>query len=200
MAFISLNPSTRNFGIWLLAENNPVELLTFIFLLFGSIYGFSFSFKSRKSHEKYVSIFFGVFSIFLIFIAMEEIAWGQHIFHFETPSEWKKINLQGETTIHNLSGLQGKSEIFRFIYGIGGITGIILSKYSFFSKISPVKILWSWFFIILIHSSIDIFTDIIKINEFYDKGIQRTSELIELLIAISAVLYLWLNRIKLMRI
>jgi hypothetical protein len=35
-------------------------------------------------------------------IAGEEVAWGQHIFHFDPPESVKAVNRQGETTVHNL--------------------------------------------------------------------------------------------------
>jgi hypothetical protein len=34
---------------------------------------------------------------------MEEIAWGQTLFHFATPEAWSALNHQGETTLHNLA-------------------------------------------------------------------------------------------------
>ena len=95
MAFITLYPGTRDFGIWLLAENKPVELLTFVIFIIGSVYGMKFSFNISKNHKYYIVLFYGVFSFFLFFIAMEEIAWGQQFFDFKTPTSWKKINLQG---------------------------------------------------------------------------------------------------------
>lgn len=196
MAIITLYPGTRDFGVWLLAENHPVELGTFLFLLIGSFLGLKFTFDIKNSQKLYVVLFYGIFSVFLFLVAMEEIAWGQQYINFETPSEWKKINIQGETTLHNIEGLQGKSELFRLVFGLGGLLGILLKNIPVFSNISPSKLLLTWFAIIAVHASIDLYTDYIEINEFYDRGIQRTSELIELFIAISAFLYLWLNKRK----
>jgi len=34
----------------------------------------------------------------------EEISWGQHYFHWTTPDEWKAINKQDETSLHNVEG------------------------------------------------------------------------------------------------
>ena len=135
-----------------------------------------------------------IFSIFLFFIAMEEIAWGQWFFHFETPEEWAKINKQGETTLHNLEGIQGNSEILRIIFGVGGLIGIILNRFPEFKNISVPKILILWFLIIIFHGVIDFYADIVKINGSIDFALQESSELIELLIAGSAFLYLWLNK------
>lgn len=40
--------------------------------------------------------------LFFIFVAGEEISWGQRILGFETPEAVMAENLQGETTLHNL--------------------------------------------------------------------------------------------------
>ncbi len=36
------------------------------------------------------------------FFGMEEISWGQHIFHWKTPRQWQEINYQHESNLHNL--------------------------------------------------------------------------------------------------
>jgi len=35
----------------------------------------------------------------------EEISWGQHLFQWSTPEAWLEYNDQGETNLHNTSGL-----------------------------------------------------------------------------------------------
>ena len=39
----------------------------------------------------------------LIYFFGEEISWGQHIFNWETPDSFKRLNNQNETNIHNIS-------------------------------------------------------------------------------------------------
>ena len=118
-ALLIFIPATRNFVFSIIGgENGPVELLTFIFLMVGGVFGLKLAISRSVVREKYVSFFYVVFSFFLILVAMEEIAWGQWFFHFETPEEWKKINMQGETTLHNLEGWK-YNQILRFIFGMG---------------------------------------------------------------------------------
>ncbi len=186
-------PSTENFGFWLLEENAPIEILTFILFMYAGIFGVYNLRNLNKPLEKYVKFFYIIFSLFLILIAMEEISWGQWFFHFETPTEWAKMNGQGETTLHNLNGLQGNSEILRMVFGLAGIFGIILGCFKQFKIISAPTILVSWFIIIFCHAAIDFIQDKISISEQYDFAIVKTSEFIELLIAGSSFLYLWLN-------
>ena len=51
------------------------------------------------------SILFVVAGVGVIFIAGEEISWGQRLFGVVTPKELQDINNQGETNIHNIGPL-----------------------------------------------------------------------------------------------
>lgn len=189
-----LLPGTRSLSLWMLKENHPVELLTFIVFVVGGVVGLLLALKTRRCGEKsLVYGFYTIFSVGLILLAMEEVAWGQWLFGFETPEAWRSINRQGEMTIHNLPGLQGHSEIMRLTFGVGGLMGVWLSFYPSFQKIGVPALLLPWFIIITLHASVDVFNDFVAIEEHFDYVMQRTSELVELLIAMSAFLYVHLN-------
>jgi hypothetical protein len=186
-------PSTRGFGIWLVLENNPIELLTFIIFLIGGVFGINFTITIAKFEKKFVVFFYAFFSICLIILAMEEISWGQSFFHFKTPQAWKEINFQGETTLHNLKFMQSIRDNFLLIFGLSGLFGIFLRNFPKFKKIGVPKVLISWFLMISVQASLDILVDFIVIYKPFDNGIERLAELTELLIAGSAFLYLWMN-------
>ncbi len=42
----------------------------------------------------------------LFFVSMEEISWGQGLFHFEQPEYFEEHNVQNEFTLHNLDTVQ----------------------------------------------------------------------------------------------
>ena len=194
-----LIPVSRRLGFWLLEENHPVEILTFIVFISGGVFGIIQTVKLSRIMDNLAVIFYVIFSFFLIIIAMEEVAWGQQFCSFDTPVNWKKINMQGETTLHNLKGMQGNTEILRIIFGFGGLCGIFLRNSFRFKKIGVPLILISWFVIIFFHASIDFLTDFVRF-ERADRAISRFSEVIELLIACSAFVYLFLNFRMLKRI
>lgn len=83
----------REFGL--------VENLTAIFLLAAFIVTLrSFQFTLGKFHLFWLILLaLGSFVFF-----GEEISWGQHFFGWGTPDDWKELNRQGETNIHNLNG------------------------------------------------------------------------------------------------
>ncbi len=122
-------PMTRDMALWVRGENHPIELLTFGFLIAGGIRGIVLAWQTKNHRQEiFVYGFYAVFSIGILFTAMEEVAWGQWFFGFETPSALKSINVQGEFTVHNIRGLQGHSEFFRVTFGLGGLLGVWLSS------------------------------------------------------------------------
>ncbi len=190
-------PLTRSFGVELLKENNLIELLTFLFLFLGGIKGLLLvEILKEKGLHKYEVIFYMVFSIGLLIVAMEEIAWGQWFFKFNTPEFWKEINMQGETTLHNIKGMQGHSEVLRFIFGFGGMMGILLSYHRPFQNVGAPIILFPYFIIIIIFSGLDFYSDYYTIHVYIDYGVKGMSEVVEMFIGISGLIYIWLNERK----
>lgn len=63
-----------------------------------------------------------MFACLCAFVALEEISYGQHIFHWQTPEYFSSLNLQGETNLHNLSKIQGNDlqEIAFVVVGFYG--------------------------------------------------------------------------------
>jgi hypothetical protein len=123
---------------------------------------------------------------------MEEIAWGQQLFKFETPDTFKQINAQQELTLHNINSLQGKSEIFRLIFGIGGLIGLSLNRSQSFKYLALPKILLPLLLIITLVTLFDFYADFYAINPNLNKLLYKLSELIEFLIGVSGFLYIFL--------
>lgn len=86
-------------GKSLLREDGFIQWCQFGFLLAAAILGAIHFLRTRQIVWLLVAAFaFGV--------AMEEISWGQRIFNWHTPAWWARNNIQDETTVHNLAGLQ----------------------------------------------------------------------------------------------
>lgn len=94
----------------LLIEDGLIETATVGMYLWAAIT--LFPVKNKR--------FFDYFILAIcIFIAGEEISWGQRILGFETSEWWKSLNPQDETTFHNLDigGI--------FVWGIMIIPGVL---------------------------------------------------------------------------
>lgn len=109
-----------------------------------------------RSKRYFVIGFYLVFSIGLLFVAMEEVSWGQWIFGFETPYSIGVINKQGEFNLHNIDGFHQSFEMLRVIFGVGGLIGIIFFIWAFTREISAAAILAPWFVFIAVLAALDV--------------------------------------------
>lgn len=58
------------------------------------------------------------------YIAGEEMSWGQHFFHWNTPEYWAEVNRQNETNLHNTYAIFEKTP--RLFLEIGVLVGGLL--------------------------------------------------------------------------
>lgn len=188
-------PLTRGIAIRGLAENRPVELITFFFAMAGGIQGLILVWQLRQHRAGKVAFwFYLVFAIGLLVIGAEEVAWGQWFLGFKTPTAIESINTQGELTLHNFEGFNDHLEIFPLTFGIAGLIGIWLNKTRHYRQLSASYVLFSWFVIITLISAVDLFQDFVVIQDQLDDLINYLDEVIEMLVAVAGFLYIWLNQ------
>ncbi len=113
-------------------EDGPLEWLTVVALLGGSILGYYRAriLKPFRQSKFIWSLYLASFVFF--FGLMEEISWGQRIweslFDFHVPEFFQKYNTQGETNLHNLKF--GNFKINKIIFGT--FLGIFIIFYFLF--------------------------------------------------------------------
>jgi hypothetical protein len=83
-------------------ENGFFETLSVILLFSISLYGITCAIRSREQLSKIAFIFTIGFALVAFLAGMEEISWGQQLFHFQSGEFFLKENLQQETNLHNL--------------------------------------------------------------------------------------------------
>ncbi len=100
----------------ILSEGGILEYMQSISLFYSSwlAYIISRDFWKRFRINKY-SILFGLISILLLFVGLEEIAWGQILFGWETPTKIALLNEQNQTTFHNLKFFQDYLDLNLFL-------------------------------------------------------------------------------------
>lgn len=190
-------PAGRRFYDWVTSENKPVEMITFVLALTAAVMAVRFASHLLRRRQRLASGFYVLFALGMFFIGMEEISWGQQLFGWETPADWGQMNAQKETTLHNLGPLQGKNDILRLAFGLGGLIGIALSRIlPRFRVLFPHPVLLTWFLVIAGVSAVQVYVDLAPKGPLADPlgELGRLAEVVELLISIAAVLYLWLNR------
>jgi len=102
-----------------LSEDGQVEYIQVLFLLISCILSIVISRYLKIKKYIYLSILYVILAIGLLFIAGEEVSWGQRILNIATPESLKVINRQEEITIHNINGVEtivGNLYIYASIY------------------------------------------------------------------------------------
>jgi hypothetical protein len=102
MLGVVLHFTHRSLLVTLCQEDGFVESLTaiFYFVAFGL-------FLSASRLYRYRNLWLAAFGMLFFLIGMEEISWGQRAFGMETPASLARINVQEETTLHNIEGIHG---------------------------------------------------------------------------------------------
>jgi len=90
----------KNF-IW--EENGVIENIQVFFLLFSIYFFFIFLKRDNQINFKFSKISKIIFFLGIVYFFLEEISWGQHFFHWKTPSIFNSINEQQETNLHNIN-------------------------------------------------------------------------------------------------
>lgn len=98
-------------------ENGFFETISVVILLIIFFYGFYCALKNKKKFNRVTLFFIISFSLLAFVAGMEEISWGQQIFHFQSSEYFLEQNLQKETNLHNLiDGNIFSSIIYSTIY------------------------------------------------------------------------------------
>lgn len=130
---------------------------------------------------------------FLFFAAGEEISWGQRLVGWDTPAGWRSRNVQGETTVHNLSALRWGFHTLTLLLGVSGTCLPFLYGYGSSARmrlpkaIVPPLFLTSYFMVAAVGM-------IVYLSQFFlgDVVIIKFSEYWETCIAIGIASHLYL--------
>ena len=147
---ITLGPANIPYLI-LISEDGPVEYATFIIYFVTIIFSLlSAKIFFKRGKKRYGFLYFAMALVF-IFIAMEEISWGQRIINLDLP-EFFLESTQEEMNIHDLPVVAIFEDPMIIIAGlIGGLLWVIFQKskntnfYSFKRFFVPGWYLMSYF-------------------------------------------------------
>ena len=82
------------------SEGGPHEMVEAFFLVCAIPVAF---YLCAKVENKWLKVWTAIAGICCVYVAGEELSWGQTIFHWGTPDSWAVINDQNETNLHNTS-------------------------------------------------------------------------------------------------
>lgn len=95
------------YDAWFEHESGLVETGTFVLLVLAAIGGVLATCWAWRRGDRRLTLFFTLFTLGCIYFGGEEASWGQHWFGWATPDEWRALNDQAETNLHNSNALAG---------------------------------------------------------------------------------------------
>lgn len=98
-----------------LVEDGILEWLTVALLLFCAGLCIERARRLRSVRPALFRLSLGLFALAFLFVAGEEISWGQRIFALESPQWVQENNQQGELNLHNL--MVGEFSVNKVIFG-----------------------------------------------------------------------------------
>lgn len=101
-------------------ENGAVEIAQFLFIA-AAFFVYIACFATIKTQSLALSSWVGIAALSCLYIAGEEVSWGQHFWNWSTPEYWAALNDQGETNFHNTSSWLDQKP--RLVLEIGVIIG-----------------------------------------------------------------------------
>jgi hypothetical protein len=100
-----------------------LEVLHFFIPLFGLFIAASLLLLPFVRARPFVFAVALIAALSCLYIAGEEMSWGQHFFHWNTPEYWAMVNRQEETNLHNTYAIFEKTprSILELSIFIGGL-------------------------------------------------------------------------------
>lgn len=188
-------PATREAATWLVQENRPVELLTFLLLFVGGCWGIGHARHLRRQGSPRMQWgFYACFSAGLLVVAMEEVAWGQQFLRFDTPASWKALNVQDEVTLHNLEGLQGRSGYLYLLFSLAGLWGMWRGMTLGTHFHTVPRLLLPWLVTIALFGVFHLYLGYEPLSESFNLMMRRLSEVVELFVGLVAFRFIRYQR------
>jgi hypothetical protein len=187
----------------IIREDSAIEYAQALFYALASVLSFIVSSTFLRNKMVLHGVLFGALTVGLLFIALEEISWGQRIFNIENPEYFEKHNVQKEISFHNLEAVV---PILKYIYILTGAYGafawLFVMKYVPQEKkgighitdyIVPDWFISSYFFFVFLIYTVFDFT------QPYSGGflLWRDQEPFELILSLGFLLFLVSKHIKL---
>ncbi len=201
-AVIEISISSGTLAV-LHSEGGPHETLQFFILLAAFTIALLTLIQMNKRKSPWIAAWIGIAALCSLYVAGEEISWGQHFLDWATPEFWQGMNDQGETNLHNTSSWLDQKP--RLLLEIGVLTGGIIIPFlrhfkplwlpKRFEAIYPPNILSVTAFCAFIIYMLEELDEVLKNIVLFE----RASEVNELFFYYFVLLYLITLRTRIMK-
>ncbi|HMQ33877.1 MAG TPA: hypothetical protein PKD53_24300 [Chloroflexaceae bacterium] len=110
----------RDAYVLFVGEDGIAENLQVIFALAAGVFAALCVRPLWQQGQRLIAVLYVVFALGMVFLAGEEISWGQRIFGWETPEHMLETNRQGELNIHNLNSVEWAFKWGQLLIGLYG--------------------------------------------------------------------------------
>ena len=129
LVFLSVRLLSRDAYTWLLREDGAVEYAQSIAYLFSFVLAVIIARGLFRGRRNAIGVLYTILALGFLFIAGEEISWGQRLFGVETPDYLHERNTQAELNLHNLNLLESLFDHMYMLIGFyGGLTSTLLRR------------------------------------------------------------------------
>ncbi|HEY7693777.1 MAG TPA: hypothetical protein VH816_15685 [Gaiellaceae bacterium] len=133
---------------WVTREDSLLEWTQFAGYAVAAILGATIAWRFHAAGQKWVARAYLAFTVAMVFIAGEEISWGQRIFGWGAPAALE--NKQHETTIHNTAHVLKLFNWAMLLVGLCGFVAPWLLRSrrvdAWMKALVPPLFLTTWFF------------------------------------------------------
>jgi hypothetical protein len=101
-------------------DDRILEWLQFVGYVAATLLGAAIALQLWRRRNRPMAGLYCLFTLGCLFIAGEEVSWGQRIFGWGTPEPLERINHQRETTLHNIGTIHGALNVVMLLIGLIG--------------------------------------------------------------------------------
>jgi hypothetical protein len=175
-------------------EDGPYEWAQFAFFLLAALLAAGLCVRHLRERQFSLGLLLGGATAALLFVAAEEIAWGQRLLGLEVSAAFSEINTQDDLTLHNIREVQ---DLFKWVLLVVGLYGTVAPMVAYRDRWLPRWRLWVSALVphpVLIPSFAVMFVWRVYRNLFVAPEplrfvVQRFAEVTELVLAIAIVLF-----------
>lgn len=131
---------------WMVTERGAIEHATVFFAAAGCVLALLAFSRRAASPKPWLGGYMLLFALGFIYIAGEEMSWGQHLFGWESSEWFAKANRQQETNFHNLH--QSLDRVPKSIIGAGIVfSGVLVPLFARFRPLKPASVEGHWYWL-----------------------------------------------------
>ena len=104
-SFILLKVKLPEAYRYIIREDSYIEYAQFLFFFLSGLLSLVISINFLRTEQRLLGLLYLVLALGFLFVAFEEISWGQRLFNLQAKGYFEERNLQKEYTLHNLNGL-----------------------------------------------------------------------------------------------